>query len=134
MLERGKVHSYIYSRGPFYIIAQLALKNYIHRHTYNILSLLDDSLLFIFLHPIMYCLNQRNCWHPLVLIKECTRLFFHLAYTKLAFFGICINPKACPPLTFINPSFLEGCPPLTFHQSKVFRGVPTSHFSSTQGF
>ena len=34
-----------------------------------------------------------------------------------------INPKGCPPLIFINSSFLEVCPPLTFHQPKFFRGV-----------
>ena len=55
-------------------------------------------------------------------------------YTNLSFFGICINPKGCPPLIFINLQVFTGCPPLTFHQPKGFYGVPTSHFSSTQRF
>ena len=52
-----------------------------------------------------------------------TRFFCHLNYTNLAFFGICINPKGCPPLTFINLQVFRGCPPLTLHQPKGFQGA-----------
>ena len=45
--------------------------------------------------------------------------FCHLNHLNLAFFGICINPKGCPSLTFINQHGL---------------GVPISQFLSTQVF
>ena len=90
--------------------------------------------------------------HPFGLIKHMIervyQVFLPFEPQNVCIFGICINPKGCPPLTFHQPKFLkgcpplifhqpkfsEGCPPLTFHQSKFFRGVPTSHFSSTQIF
>ena len=84
--------------------------------------------------------SQRTCGqrgHPLGLIyarKSVQGFFCNLNYTKSSSFGICINPKGCPPLTFINPKFFRGCPSLTFHQAKGFQGVPTFHFSSTQRF
>ena len=76
------------------------------------------------------------------MIERVYQVFCHLNYTNLVFFGICINPKGYPSLTFINPhgfggthlslsinpSFLEGYPSLTFHQPKFFRGVPISQF------
>ena len=40
--------------------------------------------------------------HPLGLIEyvieRVHQVFCHLNYTNLALFGICINPKGCPPL------------------------------------
>ena len=48
---------------------------------------------------------------------------------------ICINPKGCPPLTFINPSFLKGCPTLSlFINPKVFRGCPPLAFINPKVF
>ena len=64
--------------------------------------------------------------HPLRLIEyiymivTLHQIFCHFNYTNLTIFEIFINPKKCPPLTFIN--------------LKVFRGVPSSNFHQPKGF
>ena len=52
--------------------------------------------------------------HPLLFINP------KGTWTRTWEFWIWINPKGCPPLTFIN--------------LKVFRGVPSSHFDQPKGF
>ena len=96
------------------------------------------------------------------MIERVYQVFCILNHLNLAFLGICINPKACPPLTFhqpkflggtqlwlfINPRFFLGYPPLTFHQPKflggthpwlfinpkVFGGYPPLTFHQPKGF
>ena len=62
--------------------------------------------------------------HPLGLIEyvieRVYQVFCHLNYTNLAFFGICINPKGCPPLAFINLKAFRGVPSPSFHQPKGY--------------
>ena len=66
--------------------------------------------------------------------KSVPDFFCHLNHLNLAFFGICINQKGCPLLTFHQPTGFYGCPSLTFHQPKDFQGVPTPTFHQPTGF
>ena len=56
------------------------------------------------------------------MIERMYQFFCHLNHLNLACFGICINPKGCPPLTFHQTyMILGGCPPLTFHQQTPWK-------------
>ena len=73
--------------------------------------------------------------HPLGLIEYVIERVYQVFLPfELHKFGICINPKECPPLTLHQPKDLNGCPPLTFINLKIFRGVPSSHFHQPKGF
>ena len=70
--------------------------------------------------------------HPLGLIEHVIERvrkgFLPFELHKLSIFGICINPKGCPPLVFINLKVFRGVLSSSFHQSKGFRGMPSSSF------
>ena len=59
--------------------------------------------------------------HPLGLIEYVIERVYQVFLPfELHKFGICINPKECPPLTFHQPKDLNGVPSSHFHQPKGF--------------
>ena len=59
--------------------------------------------------------------HPLGLIEYVIERVYQVFLPfELHKFGICINPKECPPLTFHQPKDLNRVPSSHFHQPKGF--------------